>query len=210
MATGIYLISPPAIDLLNFTKDLQKILATGMVSAFQLRLKNYDIFEVEKIANIIKKICRDNDCTFLLNDYLEVALQNDIDGVHLGQDDLDQELNLQALPLNFITGVSCYDSLDLALKADKKGFSYVSFGAFFETQTKKSPGKPQPTIISDFTKMSPLPIVAIGGINDQNCDQLVKNGADFLAVISYIWNSNNKIGSLETLYSKIHENKSDF
>lgn len=208
MATAIYLISPPKINLLTFEKDLAKILETGLVSVFQLRLKDYNFLAIEKIANSLKKICRDNGCSFLLNDHLDIALQNDLDGVHLGQEDYNKLTNIKSLPIDFLTGISCYDSIDLALDAEKKGFNYVSFGAFFETKTKKSIGNPKSKIISEFSYKSPLPIVAIGGINDKNCEELIKNGADFLAVISYIWNSSNKIESLKILYNKIHETKS--
>ena len=75
----------------------------------------------------------------------------------------------------------------LAMEAGEQGADYISFGAFFETQTKISRGKPSFEILNWANEILNLPIVAIGGINDKNCAELVKNCADFLAVISFIW-----------------------
>jgi thiamine-phosphate pyrophosphorylase len=93
----------------------------------------------------------------------------------------------QNSPKNFVIGASCYDSKHLAMEAGEQGADYISFGAFFETQTKISRGKPTVEILNWASEILNLPIVAIGGINDKNCVELVKNGADFLAVISYVW-----------------------
>jgi thiamine-phosphate pyrophosphorylase len=73
------------------------------------------------------------------------------------------------------------------MEAGEQGADYISFGAFFETQTKISRGKPTVEILNWASEILNLPIVAIGGINDKNCVELVKNGVDFLAVISYVW-----------------------
>ena len=73
------------------------------------------------------------------------------------------------------------------MEACEQGADYISFGAFFETKTKISRGKPTFEILNWASEILNFPIVAIGGINDKNCGELVKNGADFLAVISYVW-----------------------
>ena len=183
----IYLISPPQIELKDFSLKLEKALKTGLIPAFQLRLKNYSLSEVKKISQEIKKICDDNNCLFLLNDFYEIALEVGASGVHVGIDDKKISQIRQNSPKNFIIGASCYDSKHLAMEAGEQGADYISFGAFFETQTKISRGKPSVEILSWASEILNLPIVAIGGINDKNCVELVKNGADFLAVISYVW-----------------------
>ena len=94
-------------------------------------------------------------------------------------------------PKNFMIGASCYDSKDLALLAAKSGANYISFGTFFPSQTKNSKGKPDPKIISWCKENINLPTVAIGGIKEENCDLLIKEKVDFLAIISYIWNHPN-------------------
>jgi len=183
----IYLISPPQIELKDFSVKLEKALKTGLVPSFQLRLKNYSTPEVKKISQEIKKICDNNNCLFLLNDFYEIALEVGASGVHVGIDDKKISQIRQNSPKNFVIGASCYDSKHLAMEAGEQGADYISFGAFFETQTKISRGKPTVEILNWASEMLNLPIVAIGGINDKNCVELVKNGADFLAVISYVW-----------------------
>lgn len=188
--TQIYLISPPQIILNDFTNQLNNALQTGLVKRFQLRLKNYSSTEFLKIAKDLKIICQQYDCLFIINDYYQLALEIGADGVHLGIDDQkDQNLisKIKNQNANFIVGASCYDSSKLALEAEKQGADYISFGAFFNSPTKISRGKPSLDLI-DWAKNSlRKPIVAIGGINSQNCQELVKRRVDFLAVISSMW-----------------------
>ena len=188
--TQIYLISPPKIELKQFSVELEKALKTSLVPVFQLRLKDYEKSEVRKISLELQKICQANDCQFLLNDNLDLALEIAADGVHLGAEDGSIKVareKSQKINANFVIGASCYDSRHLAMEAGEQGADYVSFGAFFPSTTKNSQGKPTLEILEWANEITNLPIVAIGGINDQNCDSLVKAGADFLAVISYVW-----------------------
>ena len=183
----IYLISPPQIELKDFSLNLDKALKTGLVPVFQLRLKNYSPLEIKNFSQEIKKICDNNNCLFLLNDFYEIALEIGASGIHVGIDDKKISQIRQNSPKNFVIGASCYDSKHLAMEACEQGADYISFGAFFETKTKISRGKPTFEILNWASEILNFPIVAIGGINDKNCGELVKNGADFLAVISYVW-----------------------
>jgi thiamine-phosphate pyrophosphorylase len=183
----IYLISPPKIDLKIFSTRLQNALQTSLVPVFQLRLKGYEGSEIKAIATELKKICNDNNCLFLLNDYWEIAMDISAGGVHVGADDLSISAIRKKSPNNFVIGASCYDSRHLAMEAAEQGADYLSFGAFFESKTKKSRGNPSPEILTWSQEMMNLPIVAIGGIDDSNCNILSQAGADFLSVISYVW-----------------------
>jgi thiamine-phosphate pyrophosphorylase len=185
--TQIYLISPPQIDLKSFSSRLESALKTALVPVFQARLKNYETAEVKRICEELKKICHENNCLFLLNDYHEIALEIGADGVHLGADDGSILKVRNQVPKNFLIGASCYDSRHLAIEAAEAGADYLSFGAFFESKTKKSRGNPTTEILEWCDEIMNLPTVAIGGITDENCAQLVKAKADFLAVISYVW-----------------------
>lgn len=185
--TKIYLISPEKIDLKNFSTRLENVLSTGLVPAFQLRLKGYEKKENIKIAHELKKICAENNCLFLLNDSYEMALEVGADGVHLGVEDGSIFEARKKSPKNFVIGASCYDSKDLVVDAGEQGADYVSFGAFFPSKTKTSRGKPTTEIISWAKEMTNLPVVTIGGINEKNCAELVRAGADFVSVISYVW-----------------------
>lgn len=185
--TKIYLISPEKIELNIFSKSLQNALQTNLVPAFQLRLKGYQENEVEKISKELKQICHDNNCLFLLNDNFNLALKIAADGVHLGADDGAISQARKNSSKNFIIGASCYDSRHSAVEAAEQGADYLSFGAFFPSKTKNSKGKPTVEILQWALEMFDLPIVGIGGINNQNCKILAQENIDFVAVISYIW-----------------------
>ncbi len=203
----IYLISPPKIELKTFSQRLEKVLKTSLVSVFQLRLKNYPDQEIAKISRELKKICHANNCLFLLNDSFEIALDVGADGVHLGVEDGSIKAARKKSPQNFLIGASCYDSKHLAMEAGEQGADYASFGAFFSSNTKKSRGNPTVEILEWGSEMLNFPIVAIGGITDQNCSSLVKSGADFLAVISYIWDHpSGEIAAVKNLNSRITPN----
>ena len=202
--TKIYLISPPEIELKEFSKRLENTLKTGLIPTFQLRIKNYPASEIITIAKELKKICHDYNCLFILNDFYDLAREINADGVHLGANDgkiKTAKENIKKrtddLSKRFIIGASCYDSRDLAMTAGEQGADYLSFGTFFTSKTKNSKGKPTTEILKWCNQLINLPIVAIGGINDQNCQPLVAAGADFIAVISYVWQ--NEISEAEAV-----------
>ena len=202
--TQIYLISPPKIELKSFSKRLENVLKTGLVPVFQLRLKDYEKNEIVKIASEVRKICEQNNCLFLLNDFWQIALEIGAAGVHLGEEDgLVSEVRKKS-PKNFVIGASCYNSRHLAIEACEQGANYIAFGAFFPTSTKLAKTKAEIEILNWANEMLDLPTVAIGGINADNAEPLVKAKADFLAVISYVWdNSAGEVMALKKLNEKI-------
>lgn len=206
--TKIYLISPPQIELKTFSQRLEKALKTALVPVFQLRLKNYSDLEIAKISRELKKICHENNCLFLLNDSHQIAVDVGADGVHLGVEDGSISLVRKKSPEKFLIGASCYDSRHLAMEAGEQGADYISFGAFFPSKTKKSRGNPSVEILEWASEILNLPTVAIGGITDQNCSSLVKAGADFLSVISYVWDhSQGEAEAIKKLQQVIEKNK---
>jgi thiamine-phosphate pyrophosphorylase len=107
--------------------------------------------------------------------------------VHVGQEDGSYEDARLAVGADAIVGVTCHDSRHLAMEAGEAGADYVAFGAFFPTTTKDAKGKPELDILEWWSGVFTLPCVAIGGITPDNCAPLVKAGADFLAVLSAVW-----------------------
>jgi len=203
--TKIYLISPEKFDLAVFAKRLDNVLKTSLVPVFQLRLKGYDNNEIIKYSQELKKICADNNVAFILNDYDQIAIDLGLNGVHVGVDDSKIKTIRKNSPENFIIGASCYDSKDLAFRAGEEGADYLSFGAFFPSKTKKSRGQPTLEFLKSCSEVINLPIVTIGGINDTNCKDLVKNGADFISVISYVWDQEGKEDkAIKELYNSIN------
>jgi len=189
--TKLYLISPANINVDEFALSLEEVISTGLVACFQLRLKNIKDEYIIEVSKILKPICHKYDVPFILNDRLDLADKVKADGVHLGEDDGSILDARKLLGPKAIIGASCYNSKHQAMKAAEEGADYVAFGAFFDTKTKDPKTQAKITIIKDWVLISNIPCVAIGGIDASNCQELVDAGADFLAVVGSIWNSNN-------------------
>jgi len=192
----IYLISPNYIYT-QFYKDLKKVLNTGKVGFFQMRLKKYSYKEKIIIGKKIKKICKKNDVKFLVNDDPELSKKINADGCHLGQKDT-KLIDARKIIGNKIVGITCHNSIKLAKDAIKSKASYIAFGAFFSTKTKKVKFRATTKILNKAKKLTRTPIVAIGGINNDNYKKLLLNNANFLAISSYVWN-NKKYKPLEAI-----------
>ena len=184
----VYLISPNKIDDNKFYKSLNNILKSNKVSFFQLRLKKERLDKKIDKANKIKSICKKHKVKFIVNDDPYLALMVNADGCHLGQKDMDITKAKQILK-NKIIGVTCHNSIKLAKKAALKKASYVAVGSFFKSKTKRVFFKADINTLKKFKKFLKIPVVVIGGINNQNYKKLLLNKADFLAISSYIWNN---------------------
>ena len=135
--------------------------------------------------------------TVKFRDLMNFAKKLDADGCHLGQKDMKIR-EARKLLNNKIIGVTCHNSLKLAKLAIKNKADYVAFGAFNSSKTKKVKYKANVSLIKKLKKLSNIPVIAIGGINDSNYEKLLLNKADFLAISGYIWN-NNKLKPLEAI-----------
>ena len=192
----LYLISPNKI-FKSFYIDLKKVLKSDKVAFFQLRLKKESFNNKIKIAKKIKKICKDFKVKFLINDDPKLANQINADGCHLGQNDMAIN-DARKLLKKKIIGVTCHNSMRLAKIAIKNNADYLAFGAFNISKTKKVKFRANVKIIKRLKKLSDIPIVAIGGINNVNYKKLLLNKADFLAISGYIWN-NKKLKPTEAI-----------
>jgi thiamine-phosphate pyrophosphorylase len=184
----IYLISPPVFELAPHLDALKAALdAGGPVAAYQLRLKVVDDGEILRAAEALLPICQAADVAFILNDRMDLAKACGADGVHLGQSDGSPEEARRLLGKDAQIGVTCHASRHLAMDAGEAGANYVAFGSFFATATKKVEHFAEPSLLSWWTAISPIPCVAIGGITPANCRPLVEAGADFLAMSAAVW-----------------------
>jgi thiamine-phosphate pyrophosphorylase len=183
----LYLITPPRLDLDRFAPLLAAALDAGDVACVQLRLKGADDDAVRRAAERLRPIAQDRNIAFLMNDRPDLAVETGCDGVHIGQEDATYEEARRLIGPQGIVGVTCHDSTHLAMEAAERGADYVAFGAFFPTATKEPKGHPEPEILRQWSAMATVPCVAIGGITAQNCRVLVEAGADFLAVLSAVW-----------------------
>ena len=192
----IYLISPNNIYT-QFYQDLRKVLSTGRVGFFQLRLKKYSLKDKILIGRKINLICKKYHVKFLVNDDPLLAKKLDADGCHLGQKDIGI-IDARKIIGNKIIGITCHNSIKLAKAAIKEKANYIAFGAFFSTKTKKVKHIATTKVLNKTKKLTKTPIVAIGGINDNNYKKLLLNNANLLAISSYVWN-NKKLKPIEAI-----------
>ena len=162
-----------------------------------MRFKKYSLKKKIIIGKKIRKICIKNNVKFLINDDPILAKKLKADGCHLGQKDANVIYTRKILG-NKIIGITCHNSIKLAKIAIKNKVSYLAFGAFFSTKTKRAKHKATIKILKQAKKLTKTPLVAIGGINSSNYKKLLLNKADFLAISGYIWN-NKKLKPLETI-----------
>ena len=183
----LYLITPPEIVPDIFKDDLAAALDGGDVACVQLRLKDASRDDILRAAEILAPVVQERDVAFIMNDDPVLAAESGCDGVHIGQQDASYADARAALGDEAIVGVTCHDLSNLAIEAADKGADYVAFGAFFPTTTKAAKFYPEIEILEAWTMMTTVPCVAIGGITQKNCGELVKAGANFLAVVSAVW-----------------------
>ena len=163
-----------------------------------MRFKKYSVRKKIFIGKKIKKICKKNNVKFLVNDDPLLAKKVNADGCHLGQKDKSITEARKIIGGNKIIGITCHNSIKLAKSAIKNKASYLAFGAFFSTKTKKTKYKATTKILNKAKKLTKTPLIAIGGINSYNYRNLLLNNANFLAISGYVWN-NKKYKPFETI-----------
>lgn len=183
----LYLITPPRIDAAAFADTLAAALDAGDAACVQLRLKDVGDDEIRRAADLLRPVSQDRDVAFIMNDRPDLAVETGCDGVHVGQDDAPYGEARALMGPDAIIGVTCKSSRHLAMEAAEQGADYVAFGAFFDSSTKQRTTEANPEILAWWNEIMTVPSVAIGGITVENCAPLVRAGADFLAVVSAIW-----------------------
>jgi thiamine-phosphate pyrophosphorylase len=184
----LYLVTPPALEPARFANALAAALDAGDVACVQLRLKDVPDDTIRHACDKLRPVAQSRGVAFLLNDRPDLAVAAGCDGVHVGQQDAPYAEARRLLGAERIVGVTCHDSRHLAMEAAEQGADYVAFGAFYPTTTKPSKYRPAPELLEWWSEMMTVPCVAIGGITPENCPPLVRAGADFLAVVTAVWN----------------------
>lgn len=134
-------------------------------------------------AITLTRMCHQHDAVLIINDDVQLCVQANADGVHLGQDDMTLAEARAVLGTSAIIGITCHDQLDTALNAQQAGADYVAFGRFFESKTKPSASYAPLALLRDAKKTLTVPIVAIGGITLENTPSVLSEGADMVAVV---------------------------
>ncbi len=182
----IYLISPNEIKR-KFYENLENVLSYGNVKFFQLRVKKLRKKNLIKIAKKIRKITQKHKVKLIINDDYSLVPKIGADGCHMGQGDGSFIIARKKLKKK-VLGITCHDSIILAKKALKFKPDYLAFGSFFKSKLKPSAKIANLRILKEVRNIK-KPIVVIGGINNLNYKKLLKLGANYIALSSFIWDN---------------------
>ena len=161
----------------------------GGMKVLQYRDKSLDNDKRFRQAGALKVLCHKYQAMLIINDDVDLALAVEADGVHLGQQDEALAEARKRLGDYAIIGISCENSIEQARTAVEQGADYIAFGRFFPSRTKPDAKPADIAILPEAKKRFDLPVVAIGGITVDNAPELVKGGADMLAVINNLFST---------------------
>ena len=182
---GYYFITDSELSRAGNSSDVRQAVACG-VEVVQYRNKNRETRQMYEEAVRLREICWDSGSIFLINDRVDIALATDADGVHLGQSDMPCLVARKLLGQERIIGVTVH-SLAEALQAESMGADYLGVSPIFQTATKPDAGKPAGIrLIEEIRGQVEIPLIAIGGINHSNANEVVRAGADGLCAISCV------------------------
>ena len=165
--------------------EIARKVIDGGAKIIQLRDKTTSRRVLFTIACELKELCSKNDVLFIINDYLDLALAVDADGLHIGQHDLPLSIIKKLLPIDKIIGCSA-SNLEQAIAAEAEGADYIGFGAIYPTTSKIDYELAGLNALKQVTKSVNIPIVAIGGIDNHNIKEVMKTGSKAAAVISAV------------------------
>ena len=185
----------------EFFDVIEKSLKGG-VSLVQLREKTAPAREVIELAKKLKKLCHSYNVPLLVDDRVDIALAAELDGVHLGNDDMDVADAKKILGDDKIIG-STAKNLEWAMAEEKKGADYLGVGAIFETKTHVKTTRTSVETLKEINDNIKIPTVAIGGLNYDNIDILKGSKAKGVSVVRAIMDSKNPYKDAKNLREKV-------
>jgi len=189
--TGLYAITDASVS------DSQKIIVSveqtlrGGANVIQFRDKSNNQKQRLETCLALRKLTKQFNAVFIINDDIKLTLLTKADGIHLGQNDSSLTEARNQLGEKTIIGISCYNRFDLAELATKEGANYIAFGRFFPSRTKPNTETAEIKLIQQAKQELDIPVVAIGGITAKNGGALIGAGADMLAVVDGIFGQTN-------------------
>lgn len=171
----------------SLAKQVESALKGG-ATCVQLREKNLDYEGFLAEAVEINKLCKKYKVPFIVNDNVEIAIKSGADGVHVGQDDMQAGDVRKKIGDDMILGVSAHN-VNEALTAEKNGADYIGAGAVFGTSTKTNVSAMSYDTLKDICSAVSIPVVAIGGINENNILLLKGSGIDGTALVSAVFSA---------------------
>lgn len=183
---GLYLVTPDWDDTERLLEASESALRGG-AALLQYRHKTASPELRREQAQRLQSLCKRYGRPFIINDFVDLCLALDADGIHVGGTDMAVAQVRAAVGPGRIVGASCYGSLQLARDAAAAGASYVAFGGFYPSRVKKYEVTTPPAIVAEAKRELSQPVVVIGGMTQENAQPLVAQGTDMVAVISSVY-----------------------
>lgn len=181
----LYLVTDRELMSTKTLEEAVEQAILGGCTLVQLREKTASSREFYQTALNIKEITDKYKVPLIINDRVDIALAIDADGVHVGQSDLPATIVRKIIGKDKILGVSA-GCAEKAIEAQREGADYIGVGALFSTSTKTDAKSVSKETLMKIVKEVSIPVVGIGGINEQNAAQLKNTGIDGIAVVSAI------------------------
>ena len=196
---GLYLLTPDEMDTARLVARVAAVLCEKP-ALLQYRNKLADAALRREQALALLPLCQASHVPLLINDDWQLAADIGAAGAHLGRGDGALAQARRGLGPTAILGASCYDQLDLALKAHEAGATYVAFGAFFDSGTKPHARRAPLGLLAQARAFG-LPTVAVGGITPDNARIVLAAGADLVAVLGAVFEAANPAAATRALVS---------
>ena len=174
----------------------------GGVTFLQLREKELDEEHFLEEARELQKLCREYQVPFVINDNVDIAVAINADGVHVGQSDMEAGDVRAKLGPDKIIGVTA-KTVEQAVLAQERGADYLGVGAVFHTDSKADAKEISFDTLKDICKAVSIPVIAIGGITEENVKELAGTGICGVAVISAIYARSDIKKAAENLKNEI-------
>lgn len=202
--TGIYGITAEKVSKGRDNIEVVRQMLDGGIKFIQYREKEKDALARYEECLILRDMIKQEGGIFIIDDFIDLAMAIDADGVHIGQSDLPPQVVRKMLGNNKIIGLSTHseEELDRANEI-KKYIDYIGIGPIHATATKAEAAPVGFEYLSYAVKNSQLPIVAIGGIKEDNIDEVIDCGAKTVAVVSDIVGADNIRRKVEILREKM-------
>ena len=186
--SGLYAITPDIADTAMLLHLVQDALEGG-TNIVQYRNKQADLkLKLEQALSLLV-LCEQFHVPLIINDDVSLAKEIDAAGVHLGVDDTSIEHARSVLGRKKIIGMSCYNQIENALDAQTRLADYVAFGSFFPSPTKPKAVRANLSLLKDFKRYTHIPVVAIGGISVSTAPEIIREGADAIAISSALFDA---------------------
>ena len=202
---GLYAITAP--ELIAPEKLISSIenAIFGGAKIVQYRNKSASHSQQYQQARELSHLCKQHQVCFIINDDPQLAKAVNADGVHVGKEDGKITDARKQLGSQAIIGVSCYNDLKNAQKAIAQGADYVAFGRFFPSKTKPEAVQADLQLLEQASEQLTVPIVAIGGVTQDNAQQLIARGAHAIAVINDLFHDDQAIYHTAKIYQALFE-----